>query len=513
MAEHKQVNPWIVAIAVMFATFMEVLDTTVVNVSLPHIAGNLSATIDESTWVLTSYLVSNAIVLPMTGWLGDVLGRKRYFTGSIVLFTIASFFCGLAGSLGSLVFLRVVQGVGGGALIATAQTILFEHFPPNEKALASAVFGIGMMVGPAVGPTVGGVIIDRYSWPWMFFINVPLGALSFLLVSAFVPESARRVSRRIDVAGFLLLAAGVGSLQYVLERGEYYDWFDSTRIVWLTGVAVVALLAFVVWELHVDDPILDLRVLRHRALAAGSVLTVVLRMGLYGSVFALPLFTQRVLDYDASTTGWLFLPAAVANAVGMFVIARVGERIDGRWLVAAGSVLMAVSMLQHARFTNDSGWQDMLGPLVLRGVATGMMFVPLTTAALAGLPKEELAEGASIYNLMRQLGGSVGISILATHLTTSVAAARARLVEHVTIYDRPTQLRLAMAAQRLLPTSPDSMTARRRALGALERAVQQQALVLGFESAFRLLAIILLVSTPLVLLLGRGKLGARRSAA
>ncbi|HEX6535298.1 MAG TPA: DHA2 family efflux MFS transporter permease subunit [Gemmatimonadaceae bacterium] len=500
---------WWIAAGVTLASAMELVDTTIVNVGMADIGASLGATIDEVAWVSIGYLLSAVIVLPLTGWLGDVLGRKRYFAGSILLFTGASLLAGLAGSLSALVVWRIVQGIGGGALIATAQAILFEHFPPDQKALASAIYGIGMMVGPAIGPTLGGVIIDRYSWPWMFFINIPIGVLSFILVWAFVPEAMDRARRGFDVVGFALLAVGIGSLQYVLERGAYYDWFDSPRITRLTALAVATLVALVWWELRVEDPIWDLRVLRHRALAVGSVLTIALRMGLYGSIFALPLFTQRVLDYDAATTGWLFLPAAIANAVGMFGIARLGNRIDRRALIALGGALMALSMLQHARFTNESGWWDLYWPVMLRGVATGLMFVPLTTAALSGLGGRDLAEGASMFNLMRQLGGSVGISILASHLTTSIAAARARLVEHVTPYDPATRQRLAVLTRRLIVSSTDSLTAHRRAIAALDHAVQRQAMVLGFESSFRLLAWILLASIPLVVLLGRGPARAR----
>lgn len=495
---------WWIATGVTLASAMELVDTTIVNVGMPDISASLGATIDEVAWVSIGYLLSAVIVLPLTGWLGDVLGRKRYFAGSILLFTGASILCGTAVSLDALVLWRIVQGIGGGALIATSQTILFEHFPPDQKALASAIYGLGMMVGPAIGPTLGGIIIDRYSWPWMFFINIPLGIISFFLVSAFVPDTAGRARRGFDVVGFVLLASGIGSLQYVLERGAYYDWFDSSRITRLTALAVAALVALVWWELRVEDPIWDLRVLRHRALAVGSVLAIALRMVLYGSIFALPLFTQQVLDYDAATTGWLFLPAAIANAAGMFGIARLGNRFDRRALIALGAALMALSMYQHAHFTNESGWWDLYWPVMLRGVATGLMFVPLTTAALSELTGHDLAEGASMFNLMRQLGGSVGISILASRLTTSIAVARAGLVEHVTLGDPVTRQRLALLMRKLLASAPDSLTAHQRALAALDHAVQRQAVVLGFEASFRLLAWIILGSIPLVALLGRG---------
>ncbi|MFL5576557.1 MAG: DHA2 family efflux MFS transporter permease subunit [Gemmatimonadaceae bacterium] len=502
-------HKWLIAIGVTLASVMELIDTSIVNVALSQMSANLGVTLDEVTWVTVGYILASVIVLPMTGWLSSYFGRKRYFAWSIVIFTVASFFCGAAGSLGSLVFWRIVQGIGGGALISTSQAILFESFPPHQKTLAAAVFGIGMMVGPAIGPTLGGVIVDRYSWPWIFYVNLPFGVFALLMVLTYVQDSRfQQRAGKIDVLGFVLLAAGIGSLQFVLERGEHYDWFESRLITALLATSVVALAVMVWWELTTDEPVLDLRVLRNRSLAAGSLFAAALGMGLYGSIFALPIFLQQLLGWDAETTGWVLFPGAIGSALAMFGIARFGGKLDLRWLVAIGAVLMVASMWMHSHFTTQSGQHDFLWPVALRGVATGLMFVPLATSALAGLAGRDLAQGTAIFNLTRQLGGSIGIAVLATRLTTTTAANRAALVEHIGAYDPETRERLFMMTRGFMARGADSLTAAHRAVAALDRQVQGQALMLSFEDIFRMVGVIMLASIPLVLLLRRPSGGA-----
>jgi DHA2 family multidrug resistance protein len=498
-------NKWPIAAGVILAAVMELVDSSIVNVAFSQMSGNLGATIDEITWVAVGYILASVIVLPMTGWLGARFGRKRYFLSSVALFTVASVLCGLAGSLETLVLWRIVQGLGGGALIATSQAILYESFPPQEKAMASALFGIGMMVGPALGPTLGGVIVERYAWPWIFLVNVPIGLLAFGLVALYFRRDPPRAADvgAVDVPGFALLAVGIGALQFVLERGEHYDWFESRLITTLTVVAAGALAAMVWWELRTRAPVLELRVFRHRSLTAATVSASAVGMALYGSVFALPLYMQSLLHYDAETAGWVLLPSALASAVSMLTAARLLKVVPARWLVAAGTLVLAASMFMHGTLTTESGRGDLFLPVLLRGLGFGLIFVPITTAAFVGLAPAEMPHGAALFNLTRQLGGSVGIALVATQLTTSAARHRADLVEHLSSADPVTQTQLAGMTRYFRPTSPDDLTAAGRALAALDRRVQAQAQMLAYRDAFGFLGIVVLGSLPLVLLLRR----------
>jgi MFS transporter, DHA2 family, multidrug resistance protein len=442
-------------------------------------------------------------VLPMTGWLAARFGRKRYFLASIALFTIASVLCGLATSLESLVVWRIIQGLGGGALIATSQAILYESFPPHEKALASALFGIGMMVGPALGPTLGGIIVERYTWPWIFLVNVPFGVIAFaLLVTYYRVDPPRRADvGNPDAAGFALLAVGIGALQFVLERGEHYDWFESHLIATLAATSALALVGMIWWELRTATPVLDLRVLRHRSLTAATLSVTAVGMALYGSVFALPLYMQSLLHYTAETAGWVLLPSAIASAVSMLGAARLMKVLSARALVAIGTLILAASMFMNGSLTTISGRADMFFPVALRGLGFGLIFVPITTMAFAGLSARELPHAAALFNLTRQLGGSIGIALVATKLITATAVHRAALVEHVTADDPVTRAQLAGMTAQLRLTSPDDFTAARRALATLDRRVEGQAQMLAYRDAFAFLGIVVIGSLPLVLLL------------
>jgi DHA2 family multidrug resistance protein len=499
----RYANRWLIAAGVTLASVMELIDTSIVNVALAQMSANLGATLDEIAWVSTGYILAAVIVLPMTGWLSSHFGRKRYFTGSIIIFTAASFFCGQASSLVSLVVWRIVQGLGGGALIATSQAILFESFPPEEQTTAAAVFGIGMMVGPAAGPTLGGLIVDRYSWPWIFYINIPVGILAAMMTWTYVKDSpSQRRARQIDVVGLALIAIGVGALQFMLERGEHYDWFDSGLIKTLFVTALVALATMVWWELRVPEPILDLRVLKHRSLAAGSLFAAVLGMALYGSIFALPIFIQQLLRYDAETAGWALFPGAIGSAIAMVFIARFAARIpDLRALIVVGSVGLIYAMILHSRFTAETGRPDMLWPVFLRGFATGCMFVPLATSAMSGLEGRVLAQGSAIFNLTRQLGGSIGIAVLATELARRAAIHRSVLVEHIVSGAPATEARIGLLTHGLIARGTDPSTAHQQAIGILDRVVQEQASVLAFGDLYRLVAVAVACSIPLIALL------------
>jgi DHA2 family multidrug resistance protein len=496
---------WLIALGVILAAVMELVDTSIVNVAFSQMSGNLGATIDEITWVAVGYILAAVIVLPMTGWLGARFGRKRYFLASVALFTAASVLCGLATTLDGLVLWRVVQGIGGGALIATSQAILYESFPPWEKAMASALFGIGMMVGPALGPTLGGIIVERYAWPWIFLVNVPFGLLAFALVAIyFRPDPPRAADvGRVDVLGFALLAIGIGALQFVLERGEHYDWFESRLITTLAATAILAVATMIWWELRIAAPVLDLRVFRHRSLTAATISASAVGMALYGSVFALPLYMQSLLHYTAETAGWVLFPSAVASAVSMLSAARLLKFVSARWLVAAGTLVLAASMFMHGTLTTESGRHEMFWPVLLRGLGFGLIFVPITTTAFVGLTARETPHGAALFNLARQLGGSVGIALVATQLTTATARHRADLVERLSASDPVTQMQLAEITAQLGPTSPDAFTAARRALAVIDHRVNVQAQMLAYRDAFAFLGLIVLGSLPLVLLLRR----------
>lgn len=498
-------NKWPIAFGVILGAVMELVDSSIVNVAFSQMSGNLGATIDEITWVAVGYILAAVIVLPMTGWLGARFGRKRYYLSSVALFTAASVLCGLATSLEGLVLWRIVQGIGGGALIATSQAILYESFPPGEKAMASALFGIGMMVGPALGPTLGGIIVERYSWPWIFLVNVPFGLLAFGLVAVYFRRDPPRAPDvgRADALGFVLLAVGIGALQFVLERGEHYDWLESRLIAALAVTAAAAMVTMVWWELRTRTPVLDLRVFRHRSLTAATVSASAVGMALYGSVFALPLYMQSLLHYTAETAGWVLLPSAVASAVSMLAAARLLKLVPARWLVAAGTLVLASSMFMHGTLTTESGRHEMFWPVLLRGLGFGLIFVPITTAAFVGLAPREMPHGAALFNLARQLGGSIGIALVATQLTTATARHRADLVEHLSASDPVTQAQLTGMTAQFLPTSQDEPTAARRAIALLDRRVEAQAQMLAYRDAFAFLGLVVLGSLPLVLLLRR----------
>lgn len=496
---------WWIAIGVILAAVMELIDSSIVNVAFSQMSGNLGATIDEITWIAVGYILAAVIVLPMTGWLAARFGRKRYFLSSVAVFTAASVACGMATSLESLVVWRIIQGLGGGALIATSQAILYESFPTHERALASALFGIGMMVGPALGPTLGGIIVERYTWPWIFLVNVPFGLIAFALIATYYradPPRAEQVARA-DALGFALLAVGIGALQFVLERGEHYDWFESRLIVGLAATAATTLLGMVWWELRTASPVLDLRVFRYRSLTAATLSATAVGMALYGSVFALPLYMQSLLHYTAETAGWVLLPSAIASAVSMLTAARLMKFVSARVLVALGTIVLATSMFMNGSLTTLSGRPDMLLPVILRGLGFGLIFVPTTTTAFVGLSARELPHGAALFNLSRQLGGSIGIALVATKLITATAVHRADLVERITADDPTTRAQIrGMTAQARL-TSSDDFTAARRALALLDRRIEGQAQMLAYRDAFSFLGFVVIGSLPLVLLLRR----------
>ncbi|HYT83845.1 MAG TPA: DHA2 family efflux MFS transporter permease subunit [Gemmatimonadales bacterium] len=497
---------YLIAITVSLASVLELLDTSIVNVAIPHMMGNLGATLDQIAWVSTGYIVANVIVLPITGWLSAFFGRRRYFAGSIALFTFASFLCGNAGSLESLVFWRIVQGLGGGALLSTSQAILYEEFPREEYGTAMAIFGVGVMVGPTLGPTVGGWITDAYGWPWIFYINIPFGMLALALTLSFIQDSRHQEKvGRVDYPGLLLLAAGVGALQMMLERGERLDWLASSEVRALAAVSAVSLIAFIWHELRTEHPVVDLRILKSRQLAVGVVFGMVLGVCLYATVFVLPVYLQNVQHFTANQTGLVILPGALASAFTMAFMGRLQGKFDGRLSILAGVAVFALSMWKHAHFTTESGMADFFWPLVFRGVGLGLIFVPLTNLALADLPMSRIPNGTGLFNLMRQLGGSVGIALSATLLQRFTAIHRADLAASLTPYAEATRERVAAIANALLARGELPAVAQTKALAVLNGIVTKQALMLSFEQLFLLFGTCFVLSLPLLLLMHTSK--------
>jgi len=504
--EDKYKYKYLIAIAVTLASVLELIDTSIVNVAIPHMMGNLGATIDEISWVSTGYIIANVIVIPMSGWLSAYFGRKRYLTGSIILFVTASFFCGAATSLGGLVLWRVVQGIGGGALLSTSQATLFESFPPREVGIGQAMFGMGVMVGPTVGPTLGGWIVDNYNWPWIFYINVPLGIIAAIMTYTYVHDAEHQErAETVDVLGFVLLAACVGSLQFMLEKGERYDWFDSRLVTTLAIVSATSFILLLWHELTTKEPIINFRVLKSRQLAAGVSIAAVLGLALFGSIFVLPIFLQSLHGLTANQTGLVILPGAIASALTMAFVGKNANRLDARATVAVGAFLFFISMWLLSRMTLASGPDETFWPLILRGVGLGLIFVPLTNASMAELDVRQLAQGTGMFNLTRQLGGSMGIAIMATMLTRFTAQKKALLTEHVTNIDPMSLGRLDQITRGLIARGINPAVAKQQALFVLDRQIGAQASVLAFSRIYILSGVILLASLPLLFLFRTGK--------
>lgn len=498
---------YLIAFAVTLASVLELVDTSIVNVAIPHMMGNFGATLEEIAWVSTGYIVANVIILPMTAFFSQQFGRRNYYTGSIMLFTMASLFCGNSKTLEALVFWRVIQGIGGGALIATAQAILFDVFPREERGVSTAIFGMGVMVGPTLGPTLGGWITENYSWPWIFYINLPLGIMAAVLCWQYVPEPLVKAVRRagVDWLGMLLLAMGIGFLQVMLERGQSQDWFASREIVIETILSSVGIVAFIWRMLTIDHPMVDLHILKNSQLAIGVTFGVVLGFGLFASVFALPVFLQRVLGYSAWDTGKVIFPGAIASAVTMAFVGRLSQKMDSRPLIIGGSMLFLASMTMQWRFTLDIGLGDTLIPMILRGVGLGMVFIPLTGLAVATLKPQEMAQGTGLFNLFRQLGGSLGIAASATLITHYTETARAGLLVHLDPSQPQVRSWLQQVTAGMQRLGASAIDAQTRAYQVLEFKLMQQASVLAFEKIFLTMGIAFLCALPLLLFFKTGR--------
>jgi len=496
----------LIVISVMLAVVLQIIDTSIVNVALPSMMGNLGATLDEIDWVITGYIVSNVIVIPMTGWLAGRFGRKRYFTTSILVFTGASLLCGLSTSVEELVLWRIVQGLGGGALMATSQAILVESFPPSKQGVGQAIFGVGAMIGPSLGPTLGGWLTDEYSWHWIFLINVPLGLLAAALSATQLrdpPHLRGGRSQRVDWPGIALLVVGIGSLQTLLERGNREDWFASPAICVLAVAAAVGLIGLVVRELTADEPIINFRVLRRRPLALGCLLGMLMGVGLYGSIFLFPVYTQSLLGWTAWTSGLAILPSSIATAVIMTFVGQLVWKIGPRIPFLFGMSVMIVALYGMSQWTLTCGWDQVVGPQVLRGIAMGAMFVPLSTATLRALPTAEVAEGSGLYNLFRQLGGSFGIAALATLLGDRADIHRTALSAGVGPLDPVASHSFTTITNGLLQRGLDLDTAQRAAASLLGRAIDAQSMMESFGDAYFFITVLFIGLLPLGLLIAR----------
>src|SRR5256886_4148608 len=439
--EHRQINPWIIAISVMLATFMEVLDTTVVNVSLPHIAGSLSASIDEATWAVTSYLVANAIILPMTGWLASMFGRKRLLMLSVVGFTMSSFLCGLAPTLGALIVFRVMQGATGGALQPLSQAVLLEAFAPQDRGKAMGFWGLGIVVAPILGPVLGGWLTDSYSWRWVFYINIPVGIASIVMTKLYIfdPPYLSSENRNVDYWGIGMLTVGIGALQIVLDKGQQEDWFESNLIVALAVISAVTLAALVWHELTTDDPIVDLRVLKERSYAVGVFLMTIVGFVLYGSMVLLPIMLQTLLGYPPLQAGIAMAPRGVGSFFMMPLTGMMTGKFDARKLLTTGLIVGGVTLLWLSNLNLQAGYWDIFWPQFLQGAGMSLLFVPLTTISMDAIPREKMGNATSLFNLMRNIGGSIGIATTGTMLARNNQSTTALLGANVTPYDPASQ--------------------------------------------------------------------------
>jgi MFS transporter, DHA2 family, multidrug resistance protein len=505
--EARHVNPWIVAVAVMFATFMEVLDTTVVNVSLPHIASSMAASTEEATWALTSYLVANAIILPMTGWLASVFGRKRLLMLSTAGFTVASLLCGLAPNLATLVIFRIIQGMTGGALQPLSQAVLLESFKPEERGKAMGFWGLGVIVAPILGPVIGGWLTENYTWRWVFYINLPVGIASLMMVRAFVfdPPYLRQESKGIDYWGMGMLIVGIGSLQYVLDKGQQDDWFASHTILVLSVVAAVTLVALVIQQLMSKNPVIDLRVFKDRSYAVGVFLMTVLGFVLYGSLVLLPLMLQTLLGYPSLQAGEAMAPRGMGSLLMMPLVGYLTGHIDPRKLLAIGLGVGGLTLIWMGSFNLNIGYWDIFWPQFVQGMSLAFLFVPLTTVSMATIARERMGYATSLFNLLRNIGGSIGIAVTGTMLQRQRQSIGSTLGENVNIYDPVTQSTFAQIKAGLMAAGNDVVTATDRAYAVMHGMLIQQASMVSFVLIFRLLGIIFIVMMPLVLLMKRPK--------
>jgi MFS transporter, DHA2 family, multidrug resistance protein len=489
---------WAITFTVMVVAFMQILDTSVTNVILPHLQGSLSAGLDEASWVITSYLAANAVVIPATAWLTGLFGRKRFFMICATVFVLSSFVSGAAPDLTTLIVARIFQGLGGGPIIPLSQAILWEIFPFQQRGLAMAVWGVGFILGPILGPTVGGYLADEWSWRWIFYINLPVGIVGFIMAGAFLfdPPYLRR-SLKIDWWGLAFMVVGFGCLQLFLDRGERLDWFASTTIVALALIAVAAVVAFMIRELAAGEPILDLRVFTDRNFATGVTLSTIIGFGQFASMLLVDIFTQKLLGYDAWTSGLVLAPGGLGNIFSLFASGLV-TRIDQRAMLAFGCLLNAASLYMMTTLTLGMDYWALALPRFIQGFAAGFIYVPLSTLTLATVQRDKLVNATALYSMARNLGGSIGIAVVTTLLAQRSQFHQTTLVSHLTVWDPATRERLARWAHHFVSGGSDTFTAERQAMAMLYRETISQAQLLAYADDFWLLAA-MFAAVPLLL--------------
>lgn len=507
------VNPWIIALAVTLATFMEVLDTSIANVALPHIAGDLSAGTDESTWVLTSYLVSNAIVLPLSGWLSSIVGRKNFYMGCVALFTISSFLCGLAPNLAMLIVFRILQGAGGGGLQPSEQAILADTFPPAKRGMAFAVYGVAVVMAPAIGPTLGGWITDNYTWRWIFFVNIPVGILSLLLTSRLIQDPPyfrrRKFSElKVDYTGLGMLALGLGTLQVVLDKGQRDDWFGSNMILSLSIISAASLIFVLIWEWYQKDPVIDLHLFRERTFASANLMMFMLGFALLGSTLLLPLMMQTLLGYTAETAGMALSPGGFTIMVLMPLVGFLLGRYDARRLMVFGLITLSFSLFHMTRFDLNVDFKTIVFARMIQSAGLAFLFVPINTAAYAFLPREKNNAASGLMNLARNIGGSVGISLVTTMLARRGQYHQAQLSTNLSAANPNFQRTLAGLISSLEGRGFSAADAARKAYAMLQGTILRQANMQAYIDCFWLLGIAILAMIPLVFLMKKTRPGA-----
>ena len=503
----KTVSKWGVAITVMLPTLMVIINTSIVNVCLDHIRGSFSAGLDESTWTITAYLAANAVVIPMAGWLSRYFGRKRVLNVSIIAFTLSSLLCGLAWNIESLIFFRIIQGLSGGSLQPLSQSILLETFPPAEHGTAMAIYGIGAMFGPIMGPLMGGWITDNWSWHWIFFINIPMGIISMMMLFAFVsdPPYMKRTAVKIDYWGLAFLALWVACLQLVLYRGQREDWFASDFITTMAVVAVLAFVFFIFTEFLVDHPIIELGVFRDLSFSSGNIILFLVQAVLFGSLILLPVYLQNLMGYTAFLSGLILGPGGAAIFFIMPVVGRAITFMNPKWIVTIGVFITAYSCLMMAGFSMTADFDTFLWSRVIQSIGFGMIFIPLTILSLSGIPREEMGNASSIFNLLRNLGGSFGVGLATTMLTRRTQFHQNRLVDHLTPFDQGLWWSSQQTAQALQQKGMDAASSQHGGLQMIHEMLLKQAYMMSFNDVFIILAVIMMVLLPMVLLLRHAK--------
>lgn len=502
-------DKWIIIITVISASLLQLIDTSIVNVTLTQMMGNLGASLGEIGWVVTGYAASNVIMITMSGWLSARLGRKNYFTASIILFTVASIFCGTSTTITQLITFRIIQGIGGGGLLSTAQAILIDTFPKEELGLANAIFGMGVIIGPSIGPTLGGYITDHLSWQWVFFINIPIGIAAAILSAVYIKESKHVIKTgRMDWFALALLVITIGALQVILEKGESEDWFETPYITLLTISSIVAGILFVWRQLTVEHPILNLRLLKNNQFAMGTFFSFIQGIGLYASVFIIPIFCQQMLGYTSQQTGWLLLPGSLAAGLMMPIVATIMKksRIPAAWLAGLGFSLFIVFVWDLSGMSLDTNANSFFWPLILRGVGLGFIFIPLLTITIYPLQQKDIPQGTALSSMVRQLGGSFGIALATTFISVRSVFHYSRLSDHVSMYDQTTYDRVNSFTGFFMSKGSDPAGAQSKAIAVLQGQVYKQAMVLTFNDVFLIVGVFFAICIPLLFLF-RSKTG------